>query len=76
MILGRDTHPEKTAYYLGGRVLEAMKQCPKNGAYILEVFHKVNEGTKVSMASFMLALDWLFLLGAIDCEKGVIRRCS
>lgn len=75
MIIGRDINPKKKIYYLGGLVIDILKQNPKQNIAFLDVFHKVNEKEKISVNLFTFTLDWLFLLGVVDIYKGHIKRC-
>lgn len=75
MIVDKDTHPERKIYYLGALVLEILNNNSKNDSDFLEVFQQLKERAKVSMNLFTLTLDWLFLLGAIDTNRGRIEKC-
>jgi len=75
MIIEKDIHPERKVYYLGALVLEILKESPEKAPDFLYVYQKINERQKVSMKLFILTLDWLFLLGAIDTKKGCIEKC-
>ena len=65
MILGKDIHPERKIYYIGALVLKTLKLVSQKHIDFFHIYHEVNETQKVSMRLFILALDWLFLLGVI-----------
>ncbi len=75
MIIGKDIHPEKKIYYLGALVLKTLKKSSKKKFDFFKVYQEVNESEKVSIKLFTLTLDWLFLLGAIESNKGHIEKC-
>ena len=75
MILGKDIHPERKVYYWGALVIEILNSQKEGGASYFSVYEELKESHDVSAEMFSLALDWLFILGAIDGEKGYIKKC-
>lgn len=75
MLVSKDIHPENKIYYLGGLVLKAIKESDKEVIDFFELFNSVNKKNELSIHSFILSLDWLFLLGLIKDERGNIKRC-
>ncbi len=75
MIVGKDIHPQRKIYYLGSLILEIFKSSPKKKFDFFDIYQKINERDKVSIKLFTLTLDWLFLLGAIESNKGYIKKC-
>ena len=75
MIVGKDTNPERKLYYVGALILEVIKSSPKKEVDFFDALQLVNEREKVSISLFALAMDWLFLLGAISSNKGRIEKC-
>jgi len=75
MIIGKDIHPERELYYLGALVLDILKKTSGNELDFFMVYQEVNEYKKISIKLFTLTLDWLFLLGAINSNKGYIEKC-
>jgi hypothetical protein len=76
MLLGKDTHPQREIYYLGSLVLELFNASDRVQIDFFDAFLTLNKREKVSMNMFTLTLDWLFMLGAINTEKGFIKKCS
>lgn len=78
MIIDRDLVPEKNIYYLGGKVLEVLRDHQYDVVSPIEIFHQLERliPTKVSFDYFLLALDWLFILSKIEVDKkGDIVKC-
>jgi len=75
MILGKDIHPERKVYYWGALVVEILNSQKEGDASYFSVYEELKKNHNVSAEMFLLALDWLFILGAIDGEKGYIKKC-
>ena len=75
MIIGKDIHPERKVYYWGALVIEILNSQKEGGASYFSVYEKLKKNNDVSAEMFLLALDWLFILGAIDGDKGYIKKC-
>jgi len=76
MILGKDTNPERNIYFIGAKVLDIIKDEKGKEIDILDTFQKLNMNEKITMNLFTLALDWLFLIGAVDKNrKGKFEKC-
>ena len=75
MLLPDDIHPEQTVYYNGAYVLEALKEGEERS--VLDLYAQTKRHKEMSMPTFALCLDWLFLLDLIEFnEKGMIHLCS
>ena len=74
MIVDVDTNPQNQIYYIGGLILNILKQ-QKNVAFsYMDVFETLNKEHRVSINLYTLSLDWLYLLGTINYnEKGLIK---
>ena len=75
MIINQDVKPEKQAYYLGSKVLATLRDIPAGPINSSELFITVNQAEKVSYHAFSMALNWLYLLGALDHKEGEIIKC-
>lgn len=75
MIISKDIKPERQVYRLGAMMLEILQSFPVRSIEVFDVFERMNSYERVSMNSFILVLDWLFLLGAISNNKGRIVKC-
>jgi hypothetical protein len=75
MIINQDVKPEKQAYYLGAKVLAALNETPSGPINPSELFSKINQHEKVTYHAFSMALNWLYLLGALDHKEGKIVKC-
>jgi hypothetical protein len=78
MLLPKNTNPAFSVYYYGAIVLRALLSNHSHNSTVdfLELFQAANKLEKISIQSFTLTLDWLFLIGTIESdEDGVIRVC-
>lgn len=75
MILGKDVHPERKIYYWGAIVIDSIRQHGGEEITFFSLFEMLHADHEISIDAYALALDWLFLLGAIDGDKGVIKKC-
>ena len=75
MILNQDIKPEKQAYYLGSKILSALKDDPSKQVQLLNVFEQVNKQEKVSYHAFSMAMNWLYLIGAIELKERTLIKC-
>lgn len=75
MIVGQDTKPERQIYHLGALLLEALGDTGEP-AELFDVYEAMNRVGSVSVGAFLLALDWLFVLGAVVSDDGKVARCS
>ena len=75
MIINQDVKPEKQAYYLGSKVLATLRDTPSGPINPGELFVEINQQEKVSYHAFSMALNWLYLLGALDHKEGKIIKC-
>ena len=77
MIVGQDIHPERKVYYWGAIILEALNSEHGNSQVVscVSVYETIKKDYDISAEVFLLALDWLFILEAIEGEKGLIKKC-
>lgn len=75
MIINQDNNPQRQLYYLGAKALEILNG--KGGsADFFEVYKQLKIEHDISIKLYVLTVDWLYLLGAIKSDKGLIERCS
>lgn len=74
MIVSQDIKPERQVYRIGASILFELQACEEIDAF--ELYHKVHSKSAITLGLFMLSLDWLYILGAIENNKGVLRSCS
>lgn len=74
MITDQNNHPQRQLYYLGAKVIELLS-ANHNTAEFFQAYQQLKENEKISIKLFTLTLDWLFLLGVISLEKGIIKKC-
>lgn len=75
MIINQDVKPEKQAYYLGSKILAHLSGLPPGKINVGELFVEINVREKVSYHAYSMALNWLFLLGALEHQQGEIVKC-
>lgn len=75
MLLPDNIHPELSIYYNGSLVLEELKN--KNNQPIINLYHKIKDRKEISFPTFILCLDWLYLIEAARInEGGRVELCS
>lgn len=75
MIVSRDTKPERQIYHLGGLLLGVIAGTPGSTVELYPTYESLNARQGVSVNAFLLALDWLFLIGAVSSDDGRIKKC-
>ena len=69
-----DLHPTDSIYFLGYVILKIMKDRESNS--LESLFDNVNNAFKTSFSNFVLALDWLYCINAVNYDlKGSINLC-
>ena len=74
MIIDKNINPQRDVYYLGALLIKVLKDNSSEISFF-EAFIQFNQREKVSMSLFTLAMDWLFLIGAISSKNGRIVKC-
>jgi len=67
MLLPDNIHPELSLYYNGSIILMHLKN--KNSQPIIELFELVKAENDMSFSTFLLSLDWLYLIDAAKINK-------
>lgn len=76
MLLHTGTNPETTPYYCGGCILRALRKHP-SGLPLLDLYEMVKNRDGIGSATFVLGLDWLYLLRTVTInEEGKVTPCS
>ena len=75
MIIDKDTNPSRDVYYLGSELLAILDKHDSKEIDLVDAFDLLNKKVKISMSLFILTVDWLFLLGSIKSQKGLIEKC-
>jgi hypothetical protein len=75
MLLPDNIHPELSIYYNGSIVLQELKLQSKQPVF--DLYQKVKSINDMSFPTFMLSLDWLYLIDVARLnEKGWVELCS
>lgn len=76
MLVERNINPERDLYYLGGVLIEIIRDNENEESDYLELFEEFKNKYGVSINLFTLTLDWLFMLGIVTKgRKGKIKKC-
>lgn len=74
MLLPDNIKPELTIYYNGAVILEELQK--DNKCDIINLYQKVKQKNNMSFMTYMLSIDWLYLLEvAIMNKNGEIELC-
>ncbi|MET3696660.1 hypothetical protein SAMN05877753_10395 [Bacillus oleivorans] len=75
MLLPEDINPELSIYYNGSVILHFLLE--KKNIDLITLYKHVKNENDMSLNTFMLSLDWLFLANiAIVTESGEVQLCS
>jgi ABC-3C biological conflict system middle component len=75
MIINKDIKPEFQLYPIGAAILSQLKATEQEDIQIFDLYKLVKEAHSLSLNTFFLALDWLFIIGAVDENNGMIVKC-
>lgn len=71
-----EIYPQDSLYALGAELLKILKD-KKTKYTLLELYNVFVEIRSVELKQFILTLDWLFLINAVDItDDGFIAKCS
>jgi hypothetical protein len=74
MLLPDNIQPEFSIYYNGALVLKELKN--KDKQPIIELYQKIRESDNMSFPTFILCLDWLYLVDLATINKeGYVELC-
>ena len=72
MLLPDNIHPELCVYYNGAIVLNELKQ--NNKQQLINLYQKISRS--MSFSTFILCLDWLYLIDVARInEGGIVELC-
>jgi len=76
MILGKDTNPKKQIYYISALVINELNETNNPEFDFFDIFNSLKlKDNDITINLYSLALDWLYLLGAIKNDKNRIIKC-
>ena len=74
MLLPDNIKPELSIYYIGSQILSVLQD--NRSLPLINLFQKLRERSSVSFQSFVLGLDWLYLINAAEVnEQGDVVLC-
>ena len=75
MLLPDNIHPELSIYYTGSLLLKELKSDSPQS--LLQLYQRAKSENDMSFMTFMLSLDWLYLIdAAMINESGLVELCS
>ncbi len=78
MILPQDITPEKSMYVMGSRIIQILNKEPHNvdPKLVYDKYSLIHPETKITYNYFLYALDWLYILNAIELTENLaIKKC-
>ncbi len=76
MILGKDINPEKQIYYIGALVIDELKKINGQEFNFFDVLSSLKKKDEnITMNTYLLSLDWLYLIGIIKKEEDRMLKC-
>lgn len=73
MLLPDNIHPENSIYYNGSIVLNVIQN--NSDIEMLELFQLVKKVRNMSFTTFVLSLDWLYLIDVAVLENEKVKLC-
>ncbi|MBN4069473.1 MAG: hypothetical protein COA82_00040 [Alkaliphilus sp.] len=75
MLLPDNILPELSIYYNGAVLLEELQS--KSVSPMMDLYQLVKSKNETSFSTFILCLDWLFLIGVAKLnDEGAVELCS
>jgi hypothetical protein len=75
MLLPDNIHPELSIYYNGAIILRSL--LIEKRQHVMSLFEQVKKENDMSFSTFVLGLDWLYLIDAAKVNtSGVVELCS
>lgn len=74
MLLPDNVHPQLSIYYNGAILLKYLKK--NKNQRLIELFEQVKTENNMSFSTFILSLDWLYLINAAKVKtNGWVELC-
>ncbi|CAA0213606.1 conserved hypothetical protein [Tenacibaculum maritimum] len=74
MLLPDNMHPDNSIYFNGATVLNILSK--KKSVDFIELYQKIKELSSMSFPTYILCLDWLYLINLAELKKGKVYLCS
>jgi hypothetical protein len=76
MIVEKNTNPKYDLYFLGAKIIEFFLAKNAREYDYFALYKEFLPNEKIGIKLYSLALDWLFLLNAIQVgPNGTVKRC-
>ena len=74
MLLPDNIHPELSIYFNGSFILKELYKLNKQP--ILDLYQKIKDENEMSFPTYILCLDWLYLINAVVVnDRGYVELC-
>ena len=73
MLLPDNIHPHNSIYYNGAMVLDILSK--NNNIEMLDLYQKVKKNINMSFPTFILSLDWLYLVDIAKLQEEKVKLC-
>jgi hypothetical protein len=74
MLLPDNIHPENSIYFNGAIVLKALQS--NTSIDFLDLYQNVKNIQHMSFSTYILCLDWLYLINVAELKEGKVHICS
>lgn len=75
MIISKNINPTRDLYYLGGLIIELLDSSKSDEYDYFDLYLAIKKTQDISMNLFILSMDWLYILGVIQNNNGMIKKC-
>lgn len=75
MILSKDTNPDNQIYRIGALVISILNQSKDTEIDSINLYNELNEKHEISISAYCFGLDWLYMVGAVEINKGRLSKC-
>lgn len=69
MILPYNKSPQESLYYIGYVILKTLKNIKGKKSYVDRLFIEITKTEDINFKTFVLSLDWLFLIDSIKINE-------
>lgn len=74
MLLPDNIHPENSIYYNSKFILELLQI--KGSIEFLNLYIEIKDESKMTFQTYVLCLDWLYLIDVAILKNGKVELCS
>lgn len=75
MLVLNEWSPKTSLYYLGGKLLQFLKDGGIKKIRLCDLYERFSEENRVAFNRFILVVDWLFVIGKITLTSTGALKC-